>query len=48
MMCTTDHTFANPRDCLDHLMSVNVTARLKVLRGGVSVRPINELTIVEL
>jgi len=36
MMCTTDHTFAHPRDCLDHLMSVNVTARLKVLRGGVS------------
>ena len=35
-MCITDHTFAHPRDCLDHLMSVNVTARLKVLRGGVS------------
>jgi hypothetical protein len=31
MVCTADHTFTHPRDCLGHLMSVNITARLKLL-----------------
>ena len=36
MMCTTNHTFAHPRDCLIHLMSVSVTPRLNFL--GVACR----------
>ena len=36
MMCTTDHTFERPRDCLGHLMSASVTAPPNFLRGGVS------------